>query len=60
MSGADPCTGSKMDGPVFSGFKLPLAATPESAGQCHAQVREDVADEVSVTITSNRTGSLTM
>ncbi len=26
MSGAEPCTGSNTEGPVLSGFRLPLGA----------------------------------
>ena len=46
MSGAEPCTGSNIDGPVRAGLRLPDAANPMPPGYRAAEVGEDVAEEV--------------
>ena len=46
MSGAEPCTGSNIDGPVRSGFRLADDGEADAAGYGAAEVGEDVAEEV--------------
>ena len=46
MSGAEPCTGSNIDGPVRAGLRLAEAAEPDPAGDRAAEVGEDVAEQV--------------
>ena len=46
MSGAEPWTGSNIDGPVRSGLRLPDEAEPDPARYRAAEVGEDVAEEV--------------
>ena len=46
MSGAEPCTGSNMDGNLRSGLMLPDGAMPIVPVQAGPEVREDVAEEV--------------
>ena len=46
MSGAEPCTGSKIDGAVRSGLMLPEAAMPMVPAVAGPEVGEDVAEQV--------------
>ena len=46
MSGAEPCTGSNIDGYSFSGLMLPPGAIPIEPGDGRAEIGEDVAEEV--------------
>ena len=46
MSGAEPCTGSNIDGPVRAGLRLPDEARPMPPRHRAAEVGEDVAEQV--------------
>ena len=46
MSGADPCTGSNIDGPVRAGLRFADDAKPDAARHGSAEVGEDVAEQV--------------
>ena len=46
MSGAEPCTGSNIDGPVRAGLRLADEASPMPPRHRAAEVGEDVAEEV--------------
>ncbi len=59
MSGAEPCTGSNMLGAVRSGLMLPLAASPMPPLIAAARSVMMSPNRLSVTITSNRAGSVT-
>ena len=59
MSGAEPCTGSNMLGAVPSGLMLPLAARPMPPVIAPARSVRMSPKRLSVTITSNRAGSVT-
>ncbi len=58
MSGADPCTGSNIDGAVRSGLTLPEAARPMPPVIAAARSVTMSPNRLSVTITSNRCGSV--
>ena len=46
MSGAEPCTGSNIDGPVRAGLRLADDASPMPPTDRAAEVGEDVAEQV--------------
>ena len=46
MSGAEPCTGSNMEGVVRSGLTLPRRGQADAAGDRGGEVGDDVAEEV--------------
>ena len=58
MSGAEPCTGSNMLGAVRSGLMLPEAASPMPPVIAAARSVMMSPNRLSVTITSNRAGSV--
>ena len=60
MSGALPCTGSNIDGLVRVASMLPLAASPMPPDTAAARSVMMSPNRLSVTITSNRPGSVTM
>ena len=60
MSGALPCTGSNIDGFTRVASMLPLAASPMPPHTAAAKSVMMSPNRLSVTITSNRPGSLTM
>ena len=60
MSGADPWTGSNIDGAVRSGLTLPLAASPMPPVIAAARSVMMSPKRLSVTMTSNRGGSVVM
>src|SRR6266851_5867924 len=60
MSGAEPWTGSNMEGPVLSGLRLPLADRPRPPVRAAARSVRMSPNRLSVTITSNLPESLTM
>ena len=59
MSGALPCTGSNIDGFVRVASMLPLAARPMPPHTAAARSVMMSPNRLSVTITSNRPGSVT-
>ena len=59
MSGAEPCTGSNIEGKVRSGLMLPLAARPMPPVTAAARSVTMSPNRLSVTMTSNRCGSVT-
>ena len=60
MSGAEPWTGSNMEGAVRSGFTLPEAASPMPPVMAAARSVMMSPKRLSVTITSKRAGSVAM
>ena len=60
MSGAEPWTGSNIDGAVRSGLMLPEAARPMPPVMAAARSVRMSPKRLSVTITSKRAGSVTM
>ena len=60
MSGAEPCTGSNIDGAVRSGLMLPDAASPMPPVMAAARSVMMSPKRLSVTITSKRDGSVVM
>ncbi len=52
MSGAEPCTGSNMDGPVRSGLRLPEEAKPMPPDTAPPRSVRMSPKRLSVTITS--------
>ena len=59
MSGALPCTGSNIDGLVRVASMLPLAARPMPPHTAAARSVMMSPNRLSVTMTSNRPGSVT-
>ena len=59
MSGAEPCTGSNIDGKRRSGLMLPLAASPMPPVTAAATSVRMSPNRLSVTITSYRCGCVT-
>ena len=60
MSGAEPWTGSNIEGAVRSGLTLPEAASPMPPVMAAARSVTMSPKRLSVTITSKRAGSVTM
>ena len=60
MSGALPCTGSNIEGLVRVASILPLAASPIPPDSAAARSVMMSPNRLSVTMTSNRPGSVTM
>ena len=60
MSGAEPCTGSNMEGYSREGFRLPDALRPMPPVTAPASSVRMSPKRLSVTITSKRPGSVTM
>ena len=60
MSGAEPCTGSNMEGAVRSALMLPLGARPIPPVTAPAWSVRMSPKRLSVTITSKRAGSVVM
>ena len=58
MSGAEPCTGSNIDGNAPAGLMLPLAARPMPPVTAAARSVRMSPNRLSVTITSKRAGSV--
>ena len=46
MSGAEPCTGSNIDGNSPHGLMLPRGGDADAAGDGRGEVGDDVAEEV--------------
>ena len=59
MSGAEPWTGSNIDGKAPEGLMLPLAASPMPPVTAAARSVRMSPKRLSVTITSNRSGWVT-
>ena len=60
MSGAEPCTGSKMDGAVRSGLMLPDAAMPIVPAVAGPRSEMMSPKRFDATITSKRSGLSTI
>ena len=59
MSGADPCTGSNIDGPVRAGLRLADEASPIPPDTAPPRSVRMSPNRLSVTTTSYRCGSWT-
>ena len=46
MSGADPCTGSNIDGKATVWVDVAACGEPDSASHCRSKISQDVAEEV--------------
>ncbi|MCY1217816.1 hypothetical protein D9M72_297460 [compost metagenome] len=59
MSGAEPCTGSKSDGNLRSGFRLALGAMPMVPVQAGPRSERMSPNRLEATTTSNQSGCCT-